>query len=202
MLAPGTEILIGQNLTELPNIRVIKTDTELLLYSTSEQSLIDIKTSEEITGQGVLAVRVGCNNRLTQYVYVASDACMKPDAEYLILPGIYKFQDGYATIILLKEVKYGNLNYLLDEGPSSIRRWPKLYEHNLCSSTGITDNKIVFYTAVFVIKCALFVIEVECRFEWSNTSCRSVRNNAITCKLARAGCGWLPGNGHDVVQYS
>lgn len=101
LLPEGTGILIGQNLTELPNMRVYKTDTELTLFRSHEKpAQIIIRESVDIQGATVVPV-IAKDCPSPSNLYITSEACLKPGCEYIILPGVYTFMDGCANVMIL-----------------------------------------------------------------------------------------------------
>lgn len=101
LLPDGTGILIGQNLTELPNMRIYKTDTDLILFKSLEKpAQITVKESVDIKGAtAVPVIAKGCPTQSS--LYISSEVCFKPGFEYVIFPGLYTFVDGCANIMIL-----------------------------------------------------------------------------------------------------
>lgn len=101
LLPEGTSLLVGQNLTELPETRIFKTDTELIIFKSPDRpAQIVVKDSAEINGvTTVPVIAEDCPSQAS--LYIASAACLKPGSEYLILPGVYNFTDGCANIIIM-----------------------------------------------------------------------------------------------------
>lgn len=101
LLPNDVDLLLGQNLTELPNIRVLKTDTLLTLFSMPHNRSIKIITQENTNIIGTMSVKVSCCDKGINFIYVSPCPCLKPGSEYLIVPGIYKFEDGCSEVIIM-----------------------------------------------------------------------------------------------------
>lgn len=101
LLPQHTSILIGQNLTELPNVRVYKTDTDLILFKSMDiLTKVTLQNDVEIKGTTVVPVIAeDCPSRTN--LYLSSQACLKPNSEYFSLPGTYSFEDGHAHIVVI-----------------------------------------------------------------------------------------------------
>lgn len=100
LLPFGTDVLLGQNLTELPNVRVLKTNNDLMLFSKLSEATVKVFIQENTPINGVVAAQV-TSDLGSNYVYISSAACLKPGSEYLIMPGIYEFIDGYSEVIVM-----------------------------------------------------------------------------------------------------
>lgn len=101
MIPYGASILIGQNLTELPNTRIYKTDTELFLFKALDKRT-EIITQETLDIEGVTAVPVFAREYQNKVsLFVSSEVCLKPGSEYIILPGLYSFEKGCSNIMIM-----------------------------------------------------------------------------------------------------
>lgn len=94
------DVLIGQNLTERPEIVVHKDNTSLTLYSNDHHLCkIELYSKEKIEFQGIKDIDFICNKDLTGHVYVSGSVCFKNDEEYIVLPGVYSVLSGEGKVI-------------------------------------------------------------------------------------------------------
>lgn len=99
LLHNGTHILVGQNFTELSHVRVYKTNEELNFFEINRQN-IKINVRDKVTVTGTMPVTVVADAPC-KFIYISSEACLKPNAEYLIIPGIYTFEDKISEIMIM-----------------------------------------------------------------------------------------------------
>lgn len=98
----NTDLLIGQNLTELPYVIVHKTNRHLVLYSENteiEKIKIFANYSTELLGIQCLTIRSDTIN--TGYIYVPGSTSYKANDEHIILQGVYHLNQGIGTIIAI-----------------------------------------------------------------------------------------------------
>ncbi|XP_069361223.1 uncharacterized protein [Maniola hyperantus] len=100
LLPTGVNILIGQNLTELPQIRVFKSDTKLCLYNVPNLEPLKLSIVENAEINGVTTVKATTKS-FTGYIYISTVPCLKPGLEYLILPGIYFCDKGCINLFVI-----------------------------------------------------------------------------------------------------
>ncbi|KAG7301251.1 hypothetical protein JYU34_014153 [Plutella xylostella] len=94
------DVLIGQNLTERPEIVVHKDNTSLTLYSNDHHLCkIELYSKEKIEFQGIKDIDFICNKDLTGHVYVSGSVCFKNDEEYIVLPGVYSVLSGEGKVV-------------------------------------------------------------------------------------------------------
>lgn len=101
LLPEGTNLLVGQDFTELPNTRMYKTDKDLVFFK-SQDTPLRIITKDSVEIEGVTVVPVVTEDCPTNAsLHIASLACLKPGCEYMILPGIYDFANKCSNIVVL-----------------------------------------------------------------------------------------------------
>lgn len=98
----STDILIGQNLTELPDVIVHKTNRNLILYSEkSEIGKIKVyaSTSAELTG--IQSLSIHSDKAETGYIYIPGSTSLKANDEHIILQGVYHLNQGLGAVIAI-----------------------------------------------------------------------------------------------------
>ncbi|KAG7311528.1 hypothetical protein JYU34_002574 [Plutella xylostella] len=101
----STDILVGQNVTELQDIVVFKTSSCLVLYSDkSEANKINIHVMDDISINGMQAIKVRCDENYTGHIYIPGSTSFKIGEEIMILPGVYYVEDGISHIPVISFV--------------------------------------------------------------------------------------------------
>lgn len=100
MLPNKVDILIGQNLTEMPHLRTLKTEDKLVLFAKPEDGLVKMIVKNDCVLDGTNTVEVTTDSK-ADYVHITSEVCMKPEMEYLIIPGIYKVDNGVTNLFIM-----------------------------------------------------------------------------------------------------
>lgn len=98
------DILIGQTLTELPHVRIYKTDNALIFYKElqveeSDNNKIRITADNDVVLTAVMSVSFRSEPDVCGSIYVNPNPCMKKDHEYMILPGVYSINEGIGSVI-------------------------------------------------------------------------------------------------------
>lgn len=97
-----TDVLIGQSLTELPTITVYKTSNKLILYcDDSDLEKMDVYNVNDISIRGLQDIEVHTQNKFSGPLFVPGSICMKPGDEYIVLQGIYQFNNGTSRCIVI-----------------------------------------------------------------------------------------------------
>lgn len=89
------DLLLGQNLTEIPDMIAHKTSTSLTLYSDiSNVSKIELYNKCNMKFQGMCSIEVTCKDRFTGHLYVSGCSCFKLGEEFMLLPGVFSIVKG------------------------------------------------------------------------------------------------------------
>ncbi|CAB3257276.1 unnamed protein product [Arctia plantaginis] len=98
----STDILIGQNLTELSDVIVHKTNRNLVLYSEKlEIGKVKIYASASIELTGIQSVSIYSDAVQTGLICIPGSTSLKANAEYIILQGVYHLKQGLGAIIAI-----------------------------------------------------------------------------------------------------
>lgn len=98
----GTDVFIGQSLTELPSVTAHKTDLELILYcDDSKIDRVSVRSTEDVTFEGLQYIKVHTSDNYTGLLFVPGNVCMKMNNEFATLQGVYRFVDGIGQIIVV-----------------------------------------------------------------------------------------------------
>lgn len=137
-----TEVLIGQSLTELPNVIAHKTNSTLKLYcDDSETERMNIYCLQDATLRlGLNTLDVLIDIEYTGPLFVPGIICMKPDSQYLLLQGVYQFQNKRSQLIIVNS----SHKPLCFKGDKLVARATRLPQSGIfLPSTGSLDiNKI------------------------------------------------------------
>lgn len=97
------DALIGHSLTELPGVRVYKSDTSLFLYKEppSNSNKVTLSCLENSAIYGISTIKVRAGSEVTGLIYINTECCMKIGREYLLLPGVYTINKGVGSIIII-----------------------------------------------------------------------------------------------------
>lgn len=97
------DILIGQTLTELPSVRVFKSDTELILYQIkpNKNNTVTMKLTQKSIIKGDTVVKVTASSNYNGFLSVSTEMSREYGKDYLILPGLYSFKDGQGDIVII-----------------------------------------------------------------------------------------------------
>lgn len=106
LVKPGllaTDMLIGHTLTELPGVRVYKTDSVLFLYKEPglKSEKIPITCLDDTVVNGLTSIPTKTGNQDTGIVYVDTVGCSKSGEEYIVLPGIYTVRGGLSSLLIM-----------------------------------------------------------------------------------------------------
>lgn len=99
-----TDILIGQNFTELPNIMVHKTCRHLILYSLSaelEKADAVISDDTEINGLGSVSFNITTKQDYSGPIYVPGSTNLMEGNEVIVLQGVYQVTNGSGCIVVI-----------------------------------------------------------------------------------------------------
>lgn len=98
----NTDLLVGQNVTEMPEVIVYKTSSSLTLYSDKpERNKIPIYNNKEVIVKDIFSVAVRCDPSYTGWMYTPGNTSFKPNEETITLPGVYFIKDGYGYIPII-----------------------------------------------------------------------------------------------------
>lgn len=138
-----TDLLIGQSLTELPSVRVYKTDTDLYLY-TDDTTLDKIKlyNDMDVNITGTQMIPVHSEDKISGQVYVPSCTCLQENRQYIILQGIYSLKEGCGHLII---VNISGQNITL-EGEKLLSRGHRLPDLSNFKTKTTEINKIKMVT--------------------------------------------------------
>lgn len=97
-----TDMLIGQNLTELPKVIVYKNSTTFILYS---EIVEPVKTKvylmNDINTLGLVTVNISMEVKHTGLIYISGSSNLKEGQELIVLQGIYTIKDGEGKLIVV-----------------------------------------------------------------------------------------------------
>lgn len=96
-------LLIGQNFTELPFVKLIKTNSELIVsHKESDGTKIKLYVSDNCElHPGVNAIDVQCNNQYSGPIVVNGSIRCKPDNEHFVEEGVYSLETGKGFLIII-----------------------------------------------------------------------------------------------------
>lgn len=97
------DILIGHSLTELPGVRVYKTDSILFMYKDLLASGSRVRVTSTVTNRifGVTTVAIATTPQISGLLYIDTELCMREGKEYAILPGIYTVNAGFGSVLVI-----------------------------------------------------------------------------------------------------
>ncbi|CAB3224051.1 unnamed protein product [Arctia plantaginis] len=97
-------LLLGHSFTERPNLRIIKTATDLQIEKidvSDEAKLLLVAVDDfELSIGELSAVTVGAKTNHSGSVYVGGSIRGKPDMEYYLLPGEYQMANGVCRVLI------------------------------------------------------------------------------------------------------
>lgn len=96
-------VLLGHSFSERPNVRIVKTTSELTFERVQERDVkIQLVTLCDVTIQEgeFRAVRVKCDNVNDCNIYVAGSVRGQPDSQYYLLPGEYKLSNSECCLLV------------------------------------------------------------------------------------------------------
>ncbi|KAF9818360.1 hypothetical protein SFRURICE_017782 [Spodoptera frugiperda] len=97
-------VLLGHSFTERPNLRIVKTATDLRIEKvdvSGEAKLLLITVDDFELDIGELrAVSVGAKTNYSGNIYVGGSIRGRPDREYYLLPGEYQMTDGVCRVLI------------------------------------------------------------------------------------------------------
>lgn len=98
-----TEVLIGQSLTELPTVVAHKTSSTLSLYcDDSEAERVNLYCSHDVMMQiGLNSINIRIEDEYSGPLFVPGSIYMKPDSQYVLLQGVYQFQNKAGQLIIV-----------------------------------------------------------------------------------------------------
>lgn len=95
----STDLLMGQNITEMPDVVVYKTKSELILYSDkAELEKMSLLNAEDVALKNMQAIKVRCAENYTGNIYLPGNTSFKDNEEVMILPGIYYINNGIGFV--------------------------------------------------------------------------------------------------------
>lgn len=98
----STDILVGQDLTESPDVIVHKTNKNLVLYSEkSELGKVKIYADGKIELLGIQCLAVKSETAETGYIYIPGSISFKENNEIILLQGVYQLKDGIGNIVAI-----------------------------------------------------------------------------------------------------
>ncbi|KAL0841643.1 hypothetical protein ABMA28_015295 [Loxostege sticticalis] len=95
----STDVLIGQNMTEMSDVVVFKTNASLILYSdkaTTDKMKLFIQ--DDVVVKGMQTVRVRCDRNYTGLIYLPGNISFKNGGEIMTLPGVYHIKESKGEI--------------------------------------------------------------------------------------------------------
>lgn len=102
----STDVLIGQNVTEMSDVVVFKTNSSLILYS--DKAVTD-KTKlfvlEDVVIKGIETVSVRCDAEYTGHFYLPGNISYKNGEEIITLPGVYFIKEGRGEVPVISLTK-------------------------------------------------------------------------------------------------
>lgn len=108
------DLLLGQNLTERPEVVAHKTNTNLVLYTNdSDLGKVQLYNKSNVRFQGVHTVDFICEDHFTGYVYIHGNSCFKDGEEFMLIPGVYSVVNGLGKMVV---VTFSNIAIKLSEG--------------------------------------------------------------------------------------
>jgi hypothetical protein len=109
----NTDILIGQNLTELPEVIVNKSNSSLILYSIKlDMNKTEIYVKANVSLSGARTVEVYCNLDYTGYLYIPGNTSFKTGKEVIVMQGVYYFDKGFGRIMV---INFSNCDVVLEQ---------------------------------------------------------------------------------------
>lgn len=146
----NTDVLIGQNVTELPNVVVFKTNSSLILYTDkvgAEKTKLFVVDDTIINGIQTIQVRSDVN--YTGYVYLPGNTCFKKGEEVMTLPGMYFIKDGIGDVTIVaitnddvslrKDKLLARASILPMQITPTIKNPPMEFQVNMTTMTDTTD---------------------------------------------------------------
>ncbi|KAF9424117.1 hypothetical protein HW555_000826 [Spodoptera exigua] len=110
-------VLLGHSFTERPNLRIIKTATDLRFEKvdvSGEVKLLLVTVDDfELDIGGLRAVTVGAKTNYSGSIYVGGSIRGKPDKEYYLLPGEYQMTNGVCRV-LIQSLSSKKINFCKD----------------------------------------------------------------------------------------
>ncbi|KAH9631529.1 hypothetical protein HF086_004690 [Spodoptera exigua] len=110
-------VLLGHSFTERPNLRIIKTATDLRFEKvdvSGEVKLLLVTVDDfELDIGGLRAVTVGAKTNYSGSIYVGGSIRGKPDREYYLLPGEYQMTNGVCRV-LIQSLSSKKINFCKD----------------------------------------------------------------------------------------
>ncbi|XP_073948993.1 uncharacterized protein [Choristoneura fumiferana] len=100
----SSDLLVGQNVTEMSDVTVYKTSSSLILHSdTTELEKILIYNMEDVILKAMQVIQIRCNTDYTGHIYIPGNTSFKEGEEIMILPGLYFIENstGYIPVITL-----------------------------------------------------------------------------------------------------
>jgi hypothetical protein len=95
----STDLLVGQNVTEIPDITVYKTNSSLILYSDkSELEKVTVYNVENVVIRNMQIIKIRCNIDYTGPIYVPGTGSYKEGEEFMVLPGLYFIENSVGQI--------------------------------------------------------------------------------------------------------
>lgn len=99
----NTDLLIGQDVTELPKVSAYKTKSSLVLYS--DDSMLDkvkVYVAEDVTVHNIQIVKIVlCDESYSGHIYIPGNASLKDGEGIATLPGSYSVENGMGHIPVL-----------------------------------------------------------------------------------------------------
>ncbi|XP_028165519.1 uncharacterized protein LOC114356506 [Ostrinia furnacalis] len=100
----NTPVLLGHTFTERPNVRIIKTETELRFEKVDQcnDTKITLKTENLVTigEREMKAIRVNSFEKLSGNVYIGGSVRGCEGSEYFLLPGEYEIHSGTCLLLV------------------------------------------------------------------------------------------------------
>ncbi|KAL0894096.1 hypothetical protein ABMA27_014141 [Loxostege sticticalis] len=97
------DVLVGQSLTELPQVRALKTNDKLVFYKDigSKYDKQPISNTADVRIHGAVTIEVTMPFEITGLVYIDTEPCMREGKEYMILPGLYSISSGKGYVVVI-----------------------------------------------------------------------------------------------------
>lgn len=91
----NTDLLVGQNVTEIPGVTVYKTNSNLILYSDkSELEKVTVYNVEDVVIRNMQIIKIRCNNDYTGPIFIPGTGSYK----FMVLSGLYSTENSFGQI--------------------------------------------------------------------------------------------------------
>lgn len=97
-------LLLGHTYTERPNIKIVKTDTDIIFQKNESHETIKCPlvcaNNISIGVDEIKAVPVKCSNNYTGMIYVHGNIRHESEREHYLLPGEYALKEGVGAVLI------------------------------------------------------------------------------------------------------